>query len=1269
MPFSSCIYPLSRFINWFSCRHSRFPFPAVILQLSRSVADQYLAQLPLSPHPQLSALSLLRLCHMLSSSGEGYCQHGFKWISPAKKSFMNPFSRLVCDPVPFRSLLLGHKCAEARPTEIAKLGALWEYAITSHQIPLSTSLSEFLQCLKPLCPLFIYINSPSLSYSWQLSKNQGSDLLMSEEVMRSLIVGWQPWVRPGLRRKLAANSHKFSFSIFKLVPPSDRTNGMYLDTVELQCKWKALLHLVPPHFISVESLKARLLNQTTTPIQNTMNRPNHDQGVFTSLQWQDFTQQSPLFHGLEWSLDQYSLRLASCEECINAGCKPDLLQVCYGAANANDDQAVGVSTLPLPLHQRPVLFYAALGLIAQAVPTFFTPLDIVQRRYASQSRAALKELRERSASPDISGSSLTDEEFQWLERHFSHLEPLLDHPDLRFAVEVRDAAEGVLADQPASFQARLPLSGALVRLHTDFFHPSRGGVDPYFLYQFHSLPFTKQLDPVGPCGLDTSSSTPRCRYEVRLCGVCTPSSSASMEPIHKLLSESPSHRFPPCVVVDVIGMYGPSAAVSNPSCRDKQGGEGSRSTELVLGICSGSPSIAPSFELFGSEVSAQAPLFGVVHIFTFRISNSSTEWWCDLPPPVLNLLRSEGVLKLLLASFTKPLTPTGCSYEKGESFVRNLRWPKSFGSLGDLVMLTQFTGYPINGNEFSIELLKTLLMRRLGVSLHLAATDTQFPNTTFRDVAEATAMAHALFLTIQCDTHDFCLLYYGSSVPDSSVPNAEKCGNPFCRSWINFVRSSSSYRLDHSLTVRLHRYLCKWFPGLNLVGGSLTMHPGKSSLRDEAMECIKMPAHIFTLPLHRKKELLMEMAFLYGPETLPQLSSLGSPGRVSQLSSASTEKESLPALISRTTGTAHNLSPESVVPLNEREHGIELKLKWDCIHSLEREKMRMLGKEVKRESPMRHAECKERDEIKVNLSQESECSISPSSSQTANDNDFLSELLASSSQSSSQQGAAFDSSKSLPCPNNQLDKSHTSADEVTAVSSDQGYTTATGLINEKHTSQFQRLIENGLVMPSPSPQLVPSLGTAAASTSPSLRSETGSGLGGSVSHPPRRFPFPPSPLSEGLSSTHIAAGSGYGKPTVGFRVGDYKPVFDKDSDPKSWRKKGHSSYHRRDVSFQGTLSASPPLPGMTTPLAFQGPPQGIANPTTTTVKATSARGFTTFERHNSQAAGGDAFQPENDRTDGRPNALPMVAPNLNSEKLRLLIQTEEGISLLKELLR
>ncbi|CCW66520.1 unnamed protein product [Phytomonas sp. Hart1] len=1258
---SSYFYSFPRFTKWLSYLYSSFPFSAVSPQLSRDVAEQYLAQLPLPPHPQLSALSLFSLCHT-SSFGKDHCLSDWKWVNSTKRTFKNPFYRPVSDLSPFKSFLGEPRVDGARTTEIANLGALWEYAIKNHQIPPLTTLLEFLERLKLLCPLFIYIEDPSSLCSWRLYENLGGNTLMSEFLLRGLIIGWQPWVRPGLRHELATNPNRSSFSISKVfLSLSNVINDEDLHTVELQRKWKALLQLVPPHFISVECLKTQLLNQAFTSGQNTENQSNHNQNTEISLQWEDFTHQSSIFHGLEWSFDQYSLRLASCATCINAGCKPDLLQVGYGAANANDDQMLDKSTSSFC--QRQVLFYAALELIARSVPTFFTPLDIVQRRYASESKTVLTDLRERCISADGSSTSLTKEEIQWLERHFSHLEPLLDHPELRFAVEVRDATEGVITGQLARYQARLPLSGALVRLHSDFFHPSRGRIDSYFLFQFHNLPSTKPPDSADPCEVEATSSTSRFSYEVQLCNVGTHSAFTSMELIHTLLGGSSSDPFLPCVVVDVVHPHGASTAASNLPCSVKEDGEGAQPMALVLGFCTGTPLSKPSHEPCCGEVLTQGPHLGAVHVFTFPISNSPTGWWRDLPQPILNLLRSLSVLKLFCSCFTKPFISTSHTYEKDESFVGSLRWPASFGSLGDLVMLTQFIGYPISGSDFSIELLRSLLIQQLGVSLHLVETDTQFSSFIFRNLTETTALAHALFLSAQRDAQSLLLFYHGFSQSDSSLSKFSTCKNSLYSSWISFVRSSPSHRVDRALTLRLYRHLHKWFSGMSPIGDGPTIHPVQSSLRSEAMECIQMPARLFSLPLCRKKELLMEITFLYGPETLPQLPPLSHPEGVPQLYSMPTKKENSPALISSETGTTQNLFTVSTAP-NKEEPNNKLETKWDYMEILEGDLMRVLRKKIPHKSSIvKDVECNAEDAINSCVNDDAVHSSSSPHLQTANDNDFLSVLLTPSSQTHLHPGATFRPVQSTPCPTNTPHKTSLGTNRETFFFPDQSYPPT----HPKQTNYLKGSVENNPPLSFPSPQTDSTTEVVQSFTSPSVHTKAPIGPKGRGFSSTQGLPFPRITLSEGVSPEFAPASSGLSKQTSGFRFGDYKNVPDKERDPPSRRKTG-------SPSFPGV--APPPA----TPPKISPPPQSPSRAELCTEaedpyfipapKTMFMPDFTTPKPKYTPTTGADTFQSEiDDGTHEESNASHLTTADINTEKLRSLLQTEKGRLLLEELLR
>lgn len=314
-----------------------------------------------------------------------------------------------------------------------------------------------------------------------------------QRLLRQTRVSWQPWVsaeqkarliagasselgpeRPGQCAQTSLAAHHRAANGHSPAPC-----GQFL-SAEKERSWRLLLESVPPFFVAAELVRADMRDRhgddgerlfdawVSRRATFAASAPSAESGL--PLSGADATAHEEPF--LEVTADGCAVRAPAREACLQAGCPPRLI---YNTSPTRHSALRSRHALMNNARFGAELMHAATALLAMTVPSTSCGLEDVRRLFSlQQSNSAVREqlaAASSSARPTCAA-------------FFPCVEVLLEHPDLSFAVQIRERASGfarATLPNPMEEARGAPqhsIKDTLqIRLHPSFAHALRGSAD------------------------------------------------------------------------------------------------------------------------------------------------------------------------------------------------------------------------------------------------------------------------------------------------------------------------------------------------------------------------------------------------------------------------------------------------------------------------------------------------------------------------------------------------------------------------------------------------------------------------------------------------------------------------------------------------------------------------------------------------------------------------------------------------------------------------
>ena len=348
-------------------------------------------------------------------------------------------------------------------------------------------------------------------------------------VLRQVRVSWQPWVKAAQKSRLIARDTPGALTAFTEETPTHQGDARLLELLrrststtaaqgdpsalnqvafwrsealvreaEQERSWRILLETVPEFYVSVDLVHTELLQRypsegarlwaswtrTTTTMAKGFGgearadaphaTKNGGEEIRSSLKCDD----APL---LEMTEDGCAVRTPSIELCLQRGCPARLL---YGGQRHASVSLRDRYSLSQNTNYGPELMHLATSLLAATVPTTPTSLPDLRELFSEQIKDVWQQVSSTSSAPFKGKNKDSATHFERGVSFFSCVEVLLDHPDLAFALRIRDTARGVvragLPSPPREHDTHASRDSdnlLLVQLHPAFAHERRGGAD------------------------------------------------------------------------------------------------------------------------------------------------------------------------------------------------------------------------------------------------------------------------------------------------------------------------------------------------------------------------------------------------------------------------------------------------------------------------------------------------------------------------------------------------------------------------------------------------------------------------------------------------------------------------------------------------------------------------------------------------------------------------------------------------------------------------
>ncbi|KPI87081.1 hypothetical protein ABL78_3843 [Leptomonas seymouri] len=389
-----------------------------------------------------------------------------------------------------------------------------------------------------LTPLFLQLDTstehPALltAYCSEVTEGKsGSGSIAAnvymQRVLRQVCVAWQPWVTSAQKERLIADLTCCPSSLYgaaalqeatRLLSPSAAPGGggvggsngtsnsfpvvpQKMHEAEHERSWRALLESVPTFYVSAELVREDVLRRY--PLEG-MRLWNSWMRAALATAEGTIDEHSDGFDGLgpnrrkasageashddprlEVTVDGCAVRLPSKERCLQCGCPARLL---YSSQRSTQVLPFERYSLVRSVIYGAQLMHYATSLLATTVTTTAASLDDVRHLFKMQQCKANYD--EQQQQPEFTVGTVGESKAHnsrlpaACAAFFPCVEVLLDHPDLAFALEIRDAARGLdcagLPPLPPR-QGLPPHYGSddalQIQLHPAFSHELRGVAD------------------------------------------------------------------------------------------------------------------------------------------------------------------------------------------------------------------------------------------------------------------------------------------------------------------------------------------------------------------------------------------------------------------------------------------------------------------------------------------------------------------------------------------------------------------------------------------------------------------------------------------------------------------------------------------------------------------------------------------------------------------------------------------------------------------------